>query len=62
MQRILHFTRQLGSKASSSTSLLNPQSKRYLTPAPRRVRGLTASPPLLIDDNTKLGDQDDSVS
>jgi len=54
MQRILHFTRQPGSRASSSTSssassstsLLNPQSTRHLTPlAPRRVYGLTASSP-----------------
>jgi len=64
MQRILHFTHQPGSRASSSTSsLLNPPSTRYLTPLiPRRVRGSTASSPLLINDDTKLGDQDDSVS
>jgi hypothetical protein len=29
---------------------------------PRRPRRLTASSPLLTDDNTKLGDQDDSTS
>jgi len=50
MQRTLHFTRQPGSRASfstsSSTSLLNPQSTRYLTPlAPRRVYRSTASSP-----------------
>jgi len=59
MQRTLHFTRQLGIRASfsassSASSLLNSQSTRYLTPlTPRRVRGLTASSPLLIDDDTE---------
>jgi len=68
MQHILHFTRQLGSRAFSSTSSstsssLNLQSTYYLTPlVPRRVRRLTVSSPLLIDNNTKLGDQDDSAS
>jgi len=58
MQQILPFTRQPGSKASSSTSsLLNPQSTYYLTPlTPRRVHRLTASSPLPINNNTKLGD------
>jgi len=58
MQRILHFTRQPGSRASSSTfSSLNPPSTRHLTPlTPRRVRGLTASSPLPINDDTKSGD------
>ena len=60
MQRILHFTRQPGSRASSS---LNPQSTRYLTPLiPHRVYKLTASSPLLINNNVKLGDQDNSIS
>ena len=74
MQRILHFTRQLGSRASSSasspalsstsssTSLLNPQSTRHSTPVPRRVRRSTTSSPLPIDDNIELGDQDNSIS
>jgi len=62
MQRILHFTRQLGSRASSSTSfstssLLNPPSTRYSTPlTPCRVYRLTASSSLLINDDTELGD------
>ncbi len=68
MQRTLHFTRQPGSRASSSASSstyssFNSQSTRHSTPsAPRRVRGSTASSPLPIDDNTESGDQDDSAS
>jgi len=64
MQRTLHFTRQPGSRvslsaSSSTSSLFNSQSMRYLTPsAPRRVRGLTAFSPLPIDDDTESGDQD----
>ena len=67
MQCILHFTCQPGSKASSSTSsstfsLLNLQSTCHLTPLiPRRVRRLTVSSFFLIDNNTKSGDQDDSI-
>ena len=62
MQCILHFTRQPGSRASLSTSsstfsLFNLKSTRYLTPlAPRRVRRLTASSLLLINNNIELGD------
>jgi hypothetical protein len=57
MQRILHFMRQLGNRASPFTSSLNPQSTHHLTPsAPRRVRRLTASSPLPVNNNTKLGD------
>ena len=56
MQRRLHFTRQPGSRAFSSISLLNLQSISYLTPlALRRVYKLTTSFPFLIDDDTKLG-------
>jgi len=63
MQRTLHFTRQPGSRASSSASSLNPQSTHHSTPlTPRRVRGLTVSSPLPIDDDTESGDQDNSVS
>ena len=60
MQYILYFTRQPGSRAFSSTSfftfsLLNSQSIHYLTPlVPYRVYRLTASSPLLINNNTKL--------
>jgi len=67
MQYILYFTRQPGSRVFSSTSfstssLLNSQSIYHLTPlVPRRVCGLTASSPLLIDNNTKSGNQDNSV-
>ena len=67
MQRTLHFTRQPGSRASSSassstSSSFNPQSTRHSTPlVPRRVRGSTASSPLPIDDDTESGNQD-SVS
>jgi len=62
MQHILHFTHQPGSRASSSTSSftsssLNMQSIYHLTPlTPHRVRGLTTSSPLLINDDTKSGD------
>jgi len=62
MQHILHFTRQLGSKVSLSTSsstsfLFNLQSIYYLTPlAPRGVYKSTISSPPLINDDTKSGD------
>ena len=68
MQKTLHFTPWQGSRASSSAFFSTSSFAFFLSTlstrpsVPRRPRGSTASSPLPTDDDTELGDQDDSIS
>jgi len=68
MQSTLHFTPRQGSRASSSASSSTSSSTSSLSTlstrpsVPRRPRRLTASSSLLTNNNTELGDQDNSIS